>query len=72
MHTGTGEIVANAAYSKQELMARAGWGKAAWQSARSNGLRVVQRNRRSYVLGQDFILYLTAAPSSADASELSS
>lgn len=57
-----GEITANAIYSKPELMARAGWGRAAWLAARKAGLQVVQRNRRSYVTGAAFIQYCTAAP----------
>ncbi|AMV18198.1 hypothetical protein [Planctomyces sp. SH-PL14] len=57
-----GEICSGSVYTKEELIARAGWGKAAWLSAQKAGLQVQRRNRRAYVTGEAFISYINAAP----------
>lgn len=53
-----GPILADAAYAKGLFKVHADIGEAAFQSARQNGLRVINVHGRAYVLGRDWISYL--------------
>jgi hypothetical protein len=55
-----GVILSDACYAKEEFLARTGFKQAAWRSARRNGLRVVETGGRAFVLGSDWIAYLSS------------
>ena len=47
-------------YPLKEFHRRTGWGRHAVRAARRNGLKVHYAGNRAYVLGCDFIAYVTA------------
>lgn len=53
-----GEILPGALYSREEAVARLGWGKAAWRSALHDGLPVFYRGGRAYVFADDLIQFI--------------
>ncbi|WP_339742627.1 hypothetical protein [uncultured Rubinisphaera sp.] len=53
-----GEIRQDASYSLDEFRKRTGLKHAALRTARSNGLNVIYRHNRAYVLGEDWLKYL--------------
>jgi hypothetical protein len=57
-----GVIEAAAAYTLEEIQARLQLGKAAWRSARREGLPVRRVGRRGYVVGADLIAWLQKQP----------
>jgi hypothetical protein len=52
------EIHPDVLYRLDEIKKRAGLGSWAMRAARRNGLRVIYRNARGWVLGRDFIEYM--------------
>ena len=63
--TAIGVIRPEELYRKDELLKRAGLGTTAYNSAVRNGLTVHHKNGRAFVLGRDWIAYVTAGDSSA-------
>lgn len=57
--TVPGAILPDAVYRLDELAARAGWGGHALRAARRAGLVIHRRGKRGYVVGRDFITYVT-------------
>lgn len=53
-------IEPSVAYPLADFQARTGLGTAGLRTARKNGLRIIYRHRRGFVLGSDFIAYLNA------------
>jgi hypothetical protein len=60
------EIRGDAAYSLDTFMKIVGFGRHAMRAARRAGLRVVYVQHRGFVLGRDFLAYLTAAAEKGD------
>jgi hypothetical protein len=60
------EIRVDAAYSLDTFMKIVGFGRHAMRAARRAGLRVVYVQHRGFVLGRDFLAYLTAAAENGD------
>ena len=54
-----GVVDPSSLYRIDELRARLGWKAHAWRTATRNGLRVQRAGGRAYVLGADFIEYLS-------------
>lgn len=57
-----GLVDANHAYTLDELQARLGLGKAAWRTARREGLPVRRVGKRGFVLGSDVLEWLRGHP----------
>ncbi|QDV18735.1 hypothetical protein Pan153_33960 [Gimesia panareensis] len=53
-----GEISSGASYTLSEFSSRTGLKRDAIRSARRNGLRVVYRHNRGYILGRDWLSYI--------------
>lgn len=49
-------------YPISDFMKRTGWGRHAVRAARRNGLVIRRAHNRAYVLGGDFIRYVTEIP----------
>ncbi len=56
--TESGEISQDACYTLSELQKRTGLKRDAMRSARKNGLRVIYRHNRAFIMGSDFLSYL--------------
>ena len=54
-----GFIELNAVYTMAEFQARTGLGKSAMRAARRKGMRVLYAGRNAFVLGSDFVEFLT-------------
>ena len=54
----SGVIRPDELYELSECQRRLGWGKAAFRTARRNGLKVRYCSRRAYVMGADLISYI--------------
>lgn len=52
-------------YPLAEFRRRTGWGRHAVRKARGDGLTVHRAGNRAYVLGRDFIDYVTGRPAAA-------
>jgi hypothetical protein len=61
-----GAILPDAVYRLDELAARAGWGGHALRAARRGGLVIHRRGKRGYVMGRDFIDYVTKGATHAE------
>ena len=57
---GLGPIEPATLYPLAEFQRRTGWGRHAIRKARGDGLTVHRAGNRAYVLGRDFIDYVTA------------
>ena len=53
-----GIIIADAAYSLDQVKSRLGLGTAAIRTARRNGLTVRRVGRKSFILGADLLAYI--------------
>ena len=58
----TGTIRAGEMYPIAEGMRRAGWGSRTLRKAKEQGLRVLTFGKRSFLLGDDIIAFLTQQP----------
>lgn len=47
-------------YRRDELLARLGWGSAAYRTAIRQGLRTFESGRRTFILGSDLVAYVKA------------
>lgn len=56
--TESGEIIQDACYTISEFSIRTGLKRDAMRSARKNGLRVIYRHNRAYIMGRDWLSYL--------------
>lgn len=54
-----GEIHPEVLYRADAIQAQMGWGQAAFDSARKQGLRIFHSGKRVYVRGHDVIAYVT-------------
>jgi hypothetical protein len=58
-----GEISKDASYTLADFSARTGLKRDALRTARQNGLRVVYKHNRAYIMGRDWLSYLDSADS---------
>ncbi|HAH48095.1 hypothetical protein [uncultured Gimesia sp.] len=58
-----GEISQDACYTLAEFTSRTGLKRDALRAARRNGLRVVYKHNRAYIMGRDWLAYLDSSES---------
>ena len=61
-----GVIEPQALYSKEEFLRRVGLKAAGFRAATRDGLKVLHRHSRTYVLGSDWIAYVTRDDETGD------
>jgi len=66
---GFGVVEPQAIYTKEELLQRVGLRDDGYRAARRNGLRVVEKHRRVFILGSDWIEYVTREDDDDDEDE---
>lgn len=62
-----GEITSSASYTLSEFSKRTGLKRDAIRAARRDGLRVVYRHNRGYILGRDWLKYIDSQGSTETA-----
>jgi len=64
-----GVICPTEVYRKDEFLARVGWNEDAWRTAKRNGLKTTEAQRRVYVVGRSFLDYLDKLSGSTASAE---
>ena len=63
---GLAPIEPGTLYPLADFQRRTGWGRHAVRTARGDGLKIHRAGGRAYVLGQDFISFVTAGSEDRD------